>query len=121
VPERDPDETVIVGVDERPASEDALALGWLLARPLDAQVLAAHVVAPGAAAAGEPVPDARRVEASSPAKGLHELAEATGARVVALGSTDRGTLGRIYPGSVAERLLSGGPCAIDVATRGFGM
>jgi nucleotide-binding universal stress UspA family protein len=119
VPAREPEMTVVAGVDDRPASEDALALARLLARPFDARVLAAHVVRPGEHGGPEPVVQARRIEASSPAKGLHELADAEGARVIAVGSTDRGTLGRIYPGSVAERLLSGGPCAVAVAPRGY--
>ncbi|HEX6115663.1 MAG TPA: universal stress protein [Solirubrobacterales bacterium] len=120
MPEPDADTTIVVGVDHRPASEDALALGRLLAAATGARVVPA-TVSPSSGSEDDPPPvaDARRVESSSPAKGLHELAEAERAGIVVLGSTDRGTAGRIYPGSVAERLLSGAPCAIAVAPRGY--
>ena len=36
-----------------------------------------------------------------------------------VGSSHRGKLGRIFPGSVGESLLRGAPCAVAVAPRGF--
>ena len=36
-----------------------------------------------------------------------------------VGSSHRGKLGRILPGSVGESLLRGAPCAVAVAPRGF--
>ena len=54
-----------------------------------------------------------------PAEALQSLAEVEGADAIVLGSTHRGPLGRIYPGSIAERLLHGAPCAVAVAPRGF--
>ena len=60
------------------------------------------------AASGKPVAEA-----------LRELVEEEGADAIVLGSTHRGPVGRIYPGSVAERLLHGAPCAVAVAPRGF--
>ena len=57
---------------------------------------------------------------SSPPRALSELAESLGAGLIVLGSTDRGPLGRVLPGSVGDRLLSGGPCPIAVAPRGHG-
>jgi nucleotide-binding universal stress UspA family protein len=56
---------------------------------------------------------------SSPARGLHELAEGEGADLLVLGSTHRGRLGRVLPGSVGEVLLHGAPCAVMVAPRGY--
>jgi nucleotide-binding universal stress UspA family protein len=56
---------------------------------------------------------------SSPARALSGLAEAEGADLIVLGSTHRGKVGRVYPGSVGERLLNGAPCAVAVAPRGF--
>ena len=50
---------------------------------------------------------------------LHDLAERESASMVVLGSTHRGPLGRLVPGSVAERLLAGAPCAVAVAPRGY--
>ncbi len=42
-------------------------------------------------------------------RALHEVAEDEGADVIVLGSTHRGGLGRVLPGSVGERLLHGAP------------
>ena len=54
-----------------------------------------------------------------PADALRDLALAEEADAIVVGSTHRGPLGRIYPGSVAERLLHDAPCAVSVAPRGF--
>lgn len=61
----------------------------------------------------------RAVAASSPARGLHDLAEETDAEFIVLGSTHRGKLGLIEPGSTGERLLHGAPCAVAVAPVGY--
>ena len=50
---------------------------------------------------------------------LHDVAEREDAEMIVLGSTHRGPLGRLVPGSVAERLLAGAPCAVAVAPRGY--
>jgi nucleotide-binding universal stress UspA family protein len=52
-------------------------------------------------------------------RALHELAEDEGADVIVIGSTHRGGIGLVLPGSVGERLLHGAPCAVLVAPRGF--
>jgi nucleotide-binding universal stress UspA family protein len=49
---------------------------------------------------------------------LHDLAEEREAIAAVVGSSDRGPVGRVLPGSTAERLLHGAPCAIAVAARG---
>jgi len=36
-----------------------------------------------------------------------------------VGSTHRGSVGRVFPGSTAERLLVDAPCPIAIAPRGF--
>ena len=36
-----------------------------------------------------------------------------------VGSSHRGAVGRVVPGSVGESLLSGAPCAVAIAPRGF--
>jgi nucleotide-binding universal stress UspA family protein len=61
----------------------------------------------------------RELLSQSAARALAELAEAEGADLVVLGSTHRGAIGRVFPGSVGERLLNGSPCAIAVAPRGY--
>jgi nucleotide-binding universal stress UspA family protein len=53
------------------------------------------------------------------AQGLRELAIEEAADLLVLGSTHRGAVGRVFPGSVAERLLSHAPCALAVAPRGY--
>jgi nucleotide-binding universal stress UspA family protein len=55
----------------------------------------------------------------SAAHELHDLAVARGAAAIVLGSTHRGALGRVIPGTVADRLLSAAPCPIAVAPRGY--
>lgn len=71
------------------------------------------------------LPDSIRVQSlaigsSSPARGLHDLAAGETADLLVLGSTHRGALGRVLPGSVGQALLAGAPCAVAIAPRGFG-
>jgi nucleotide-binding universal stress UspA family protein len=56
---------------------------------------------------------------SSPAAALHDVATALDAPLVVVGSTHRGRVGRVMPGSVTARLLHGAPCAVAVAPRGY--
>ncbi len=55
----------------------------------------------------------------SPTRELHDLAEGRGAGLIVVGSTHRGPLGRVLPGTVADRLLAGAPCPIAVAPNGY--
>jgi len=55
-----------------------------------------------------------------PAAGLHELVLEEAADLVVLGSTHHGALGRLIPGTVAERLLEDPPCAIATAPHDYG-
>ncbi|MBS1885218.1 MAG: universal stress protein, partial [Actinobacteria bacterium] len=50
---------------------------------------------------------------------LAAAAREQGADLVVLGSTHRGPLGRIVPGTTMENLLGGAPCAVAVAPPGF--
>ncbi|HEX2129891.1 MAG TPA: universal stress protein [Solirubrobacterales bacterium] len=61
----------------------------------------------------------RMVGGVSAPRALTEIAEDERAEVVVIGSTHRGGIGRVLPGSVGERLLQGAPCAVLVAPRGF--
>jgi nucleotide-binding universal stress UspA family protein len=56
---------------------------------------------------------------TSAAKSLHEAAEDHRAGLLVVGSTRRGTRGRVRAGSTAARLLSGSPCPVAVAPRGW--
>lgn len=56
---------------------------------------------------------------SSPARALHDTATSARADLIVVGSSHRGPVGRVLLGSVAERLLSGAPCAVAIAPRGY--
>jgi nucleotide-binding universal stress UspA family protein len=62
---------------------------------------------------------AHRLTGSSPPQALAALADELEAAMIVIGSTQRGPLGRVVPGSVGERLLNGGPCPVAVAPRGY--
>jgi nucleotide-binding universal stress UspA family protein len=61
----------------------------------------------------------RAVASTSRARGLDEMARAENADLIVLGSTGRGTMGRVLVGSVGERLLHGSPVPVAVAPLGF--
>ena len=133
---------IIIGFDGSEQAHDAIALGRRLAtatgRPLvvakvyfhdhlddlytygdferEATAEARDVLD---ALIGLPVADTLMVGSSSPARGLHDLAEERSAAAIVVGSTHHGRLGRVAPGSVARQLLSGAPCAVAVAPVGF--
>jgi nucleotide-binding universal stress UspA family protein len=69
--------------------------------------------------AGSPPAEERTVVATSPARGLAELAEEEEVEAVVVGSTNRGVVGRVMSGSTAERLLHGTSCPVAVAPRGY--
>ena len=137
--------TYIAGFDGSPESRAAVDLAVRLARTEVGKVVAAHVY-PYAAAAywitveamrydeieDDYLHDAegllaelelegiekRAVKSDSPARGLHELAEELDAKLIAVGVTARGPLGRLAPGSVATHLLHGAPCQVLVVPAG---
>lgn len=141
---------IIIGYDGSDQSEDALALGGVLAEVLDAQPLVVDVVRLPEQVMGpenvklalrelsEPLfgrakdhlalakdrlsgheLETRAMLGSSAARALHELAELDPPLVTVVGSTHRGDLGRVLLGSTGESLLSGAPCAVAVAPRGY--
>ena len=135
---------VIAGYDGTPESRDALALARLLATALDAPVVVVSVLTAAPleidsrrglsdlddrgerlmAEAREALTGLGEVEtvallAPSPPRELYRLAGERDAQAVVLGSTHRGALGRVCPGTVADRLLAGGTCPVAVAPRGF--
>jgi nucleotide-binding universal stress UspA family protein len=59
------------------------------------------------------------VESASPARALHELAEAARAAVLVLGSSRHGSVGRVFSGSVGDRVLNGSVCPVAIAPRGY--
>lgn len=135
------DRTILIAVDAGVRTLDAVRLGELLARvtglPAALATAFPHVPLGGEAEAelreearqtllelggtleGVNVVDARVVEGHSPARALHDLSEEEHAALVVIGSTHRGGIGRIVPGTVAERLLSGAACPVAVAPAGY--
>jgi nucleotide-binding universal stress UspA family protein len=62
----------------------------------------------------------RRLEASSaPTRGLHDTALSERRDLLVIGSSHHGPVGRLLLRSVGERLLSGAPCAVAIAPRGY--
>jgi nucleotide-binding universal stress UspA family protein len=55
----------------------------------------------------------------STARVLHELADELQASVLVIGSTHRGPVGRVAPGSTADRLLHGVSCPVAIAPQGL--
>jgi nucleotide-binding universal stress UspA family protein len=135
--------SIVVGLEDSDEGRDALALGAGLAEALNARPLLATAVAlPEGALTAEELeraveaetadlfdeareqladvdPDLRGLASASAAHTLHDLAESESALALVLGSTHRGPVGRVLPGSTAERLLHGAPCGVAVAARGL--
>jgi len=138
---------VIIGFDGSPSARDALALGRRLAEGAGAAItvvcvhpymaLTTDVEAEGAVElswrrgaertldeardALSDVPGAtfRTMAETSPARALHEAAGEVGAALIVLGSTRRGGLGRVLPGTTADQVLHAAPCAVAVAPAGY--
>jgi nucleotide-binding universal stress UspA family protein len=133
---------LIVGYDGSDQANDALALGRLLAGPLEAELVVACVYPPAihfpytgievverklrepaerqlAAAPG--VGELRRelFSAASPARGLVAFAEQEGARFLVVGASHRGAVGEGLLGTVARSVLHGAPCSVAIPPRGF--
>ena len=137
---------VLIGTDGSSRAADAIALGGLLAPVLEAEPtllhahpygeletllsegeyeqLAREVVENSARQAhssfgGEQAPRFLLVAERSPAAALHAAARERDVAAIIVGSSHRGPVGRVLPGGVAQRLLSGAPCPIVVAPAGF--
>jgi nucleotide-binding universal stress UspA family protein len=63
--------------------------------------------------------ECRELPGTTAASALHEAAEAQDAGLLVVGSTRRGTMGRILPGSTADRLMHGAPCPVAVVPHGW--
>jgi nucleotide-binding universal stress UspA family protein len=138
--------TIVVGVDDSPRSEDAIALARALAEAAGADVLAvcafpyddrpeAHfnpAMRPALQELAdttleklcEPLTDDARVRRlavadTSPARALERVAREQRAALVVVGSSHAGRHARLHPGSTAQRLLQGAPCAVALAPLGY--
>jgi nucleotide-binding universal stress UspA family protein len=63
--------------------------------------------------------ECRALANTSAARALHETSEAEDAGLLVVGSTRRGPVGRVVPGSTAERLMHGAPCPIAIVPPGW--
>jgi nucleotide-binding universal stress UspA family protein len=132
----------LVGFDGSDSAHDALALGGVLTEASGATLTVAGVLTweasflagralPGSdgegnellahirteleAAARSVGGRARMLRSTSAAHGLHDLALDSEADLLVLGSSSRGTAGRVLAGGVGHRLLNGAPCGVVVA------
>jgi nucleotide-binding universal stress UspA family protein len=135
-------ERIVIGFPATPQGEDALALGSLLARLLGAKPVVTRVIPwprhllgddPDAAIeretrgafdlardrlAGLEI-ETRAIAEASVSRALFDVIDETEAELVVVGSTHRGTVGRLMPGNVTSALLHGAATAVAVAPRGY--
>jgi nucleotide-binding universal stress UspA family protein len=129
--------TIVIGFDGSSESRDALHLGSAMGHAIDADLIVATASNPrvdlGASEAEvfagifnrarQELPHRefamRELRDAGAVGGLKDLAASEQADFIVIGSTHRGQLGRVVPGGVGERLLSGAPCPVAVAPRGY--
>ncbi len=132
---------ILVGVDGTPSAEDALAFARQLAGATGATLRLATAFPyddTPSRASNNAFRDALRADAQavlgrlsdgsapteavadlSPAHALHVLADKSHAALVVVGSTHRGAVGRVLPGSTGERLLHGATCPVAIVPQGY--
>jgi nucleotide-binding universal stress UspA family protein len=125
---------IIVGYDASETAEDALALGQAIGQATGAELVVVGVFPDGPLVDPEQQTEfAHRVQAAadlvgwkadafpsnSPARGLHDAAEALDADLIVLGSAQGTRPGHISAGDVGVQLLHGSPCAVAVAPTGL--
>ena len=136
---------IVVGIDDSAGAEDALAFARRLADATGARLqlasaypyeewpsrVASHefgaflrdeaqaVLDRRAASLGDGTVATHTIADHSPPRALHGLAERIGAALIVVGSTHRGAIGRVLPGSTGERLMHGSPCPVAIAPRGY--
>jgi nucleotide-binding universal stress UspA family protein len=125
---------VLVGIDGTASGLEALALGSALAILTGSPMVLGAVygymgdlvwppeadatlwLREAEARVGDVIPwSTRTVQASSAAHGLTTLAESGGARLIVLGSSRHGPVGRVLAGSTVRQVAHGAPCAVAVA------
>ena len=135
---------IIVGSDGSEHARDALALGralaetlqtrlivviaytpeqWLwapgTAEPMDSSEQQLQVSQAEAALSGLVGVEVRTVASPSAAGALHSEAERERAQIIVVGSTHRGTIGRVLLGTVTTEVLDAASCAVAVAPAGL--
>lgn len=138
--------TIIVGVQDSDRSIDAVAFARGLASAARARLILAtayphdglpsqalypdldwplrdgaeHLLARMRAQTPDVETETRAIADSSAARALHALAEREKATLIVIGSSHRGSIGRVLAGTTAERLLHGSPCPVAVVPRSHG-
>jgi nucleotide-binding universal stress UspA family protein len=135
---------ILVGFDGSEHGRDALALGralaatlstrlvvviaytpeqWLwapgTADPMDRDARERVVAQAEAACSGEDRVEFHTVASPSAAGALHAEAERRRARIIVVGSSHRGAMGRMLLGTVTQEVLDAAPCAVAVAPPGL--
>lgn len=134
---------IVVGIDDSAGAEDALAFARRLGEATGARLqlasaypyeewpsrVASHEFGAFLRDEAQSVLDRRAASLGtvpthtiadhSPARALHRLAERIGAALIVVGSTHRGAIGRVLPGSTGERLMHGAPCPVAIAPRDY--
>jgi nucleotide-binding universal stress UspA family protein len=140
-------QTILIGYDETERGGEATALAQTLRDPYTGTLVLTSAYPPAPLPVGryvgpqdvellreqseerllvarDALPDRDRVKiraipSDSAARVLSEVAEAEQADLVVVGSSRRSALGRLLPGTTAERLLHDAPCPVAVAPRGY--
>ncbi|HEY7934159.1 MAG TPA: universal stress protein [Solirubrobacteraceae bacterium] len=134
---------VLVGVDGRPNSDDAIALASVLtdqdgkltlAHVHSGELRPSHAITPGLVKAereaSHELLEQQRAKANIQAqlisivamtvgRGLHEQAEEQNADLLVVGSCAHGAFGRAMLGDDTRAALNGAPCAVAVASLGY--
>ena len=136
---------IVVGIDDSASADDALAFARRVAAATGARLqlasaypyeewpsrVASHefgaflrdeaqaLLDRHAASLGDDAVPTHAIADHSSARALHRLAENIGAALIVVGSTHRGAIGRVLPGSTGERLMHGSPCPVAIAPRGY--
>jgi nucleotide-binding universal stress UspA family protein len=63
--------------------------------------------------------ETRLVASGTPASAIQEVAEKESSRLIVIGSSHRGAVGRTLAGSVGESLLQGAGCAVAIVPHGY--
>ena len=134
--------TIVVGYDGPERGGEAVALATALRDPSGGSLLLVSAYPVAVYSNGYVLPDnalqptevmleaaCERLRAGLPvrtlavpggaARALTETAEHEHADLVVVGSSRHGAVGRVLPGTTAERLLHGAPSAVAVAPRGY--
>ena len=133
---------IVVGIDPLAPGREPFVLGTALARLSGAPLIVAgaflhdrltdavsgglverdlrdHAASELAKIVGDSTAEVVIAGGPSGSRVLHDLAVERDAGLIVVGSSRRGPIGRISPGSTAERLLHGATCPVAVAPKGL--